>query len=447
MRIAEISSPDHRLNSDNHHDRLLPHIDNLIKQAENHNLSPEKLSTLSSDLRDTFTRLNQLAPLSSNSVKLQIWKLSYRLWNSCVDLSNSALASRSSSVSFVETVATLRHVAADLLYLAIDVSGVPSPAIKTTSFYHKTGLVWHDLKKFNLACTCFERATEIVSKLDVTKIYDSVERKLLLDVNLARSRTAWEVLDRNLATTLLNRAKKSLLYGSFEHYKAVANQYLVFAKSVLSKSNNNESSSFNEALKLMNETLDVCEKGLNEGRVGEGAKELKELHSKTLRFISAVHLQKGEYESVIKCVKVLREGGGDHHASLPVLAMKAWLGLGRYVEAEKELRGMVAIKGIPEGVWVSAVEAFFQASGTAAGAETAKGVFMGLLGRCHVSAKAAVRVAHRVVGDGEDVNEVAAKLRSKVAADLVSDERVQTLFTGEAVAKERRAMHTVLWNW
>ena len=80
-----------------------------------------------------------------------------------------------------------------------------------------------------------------------------------------------------------------------------------------------------------------------------------------------------------------------------MLAMKAWLGLGRHGEAEKELRVMVIDKGIPEGVWVSAVEAYFVAVGTA-GVETVKGVFLGLLGRCHVSAGSAVRVVHRVVG-------------------------------------------------
>ncbi|KAH7576542.1 hypothetical protein JRO89_XS01G0104400 [Xanthoceras sorbifolium] len=450
MRIAEISSPDLRHQS-NHHERLLSQLDSLIKQAENQNHSPETLSTLSSDLRQTLSRLSQLAPFSNNnnSLKLHIWKLSYRLWNSCVDISNSASVSRSTGFS-AETVAILRHVAADLLSLAADLSDVPSPAVKSASFYHKTGLIWHDIKKFDLASTCFERATEIVSKLDIDRISDSGEKKLLLDINIARSRAAWEVLDRNLAITLLNRAKKSLLFGSSEHHKSLASQYLMFAKSVLSK-NKNEASSLNEALKLMNEALDLCERGLTEARTREETMELKGLQSKTLRFISAVHLQKGEYESVIKCVRVLREGnfgggGGDHHASLPVLAMKAWLGLGRYGEAERELRGMVAIKGIPEGIWVSAVEAYFQAAGVAAGAETTKGVFLGLLGRCHVSTKAAVRVAHRVVGDGEDVNEGAAKLRSKVVADLVSDERVQALFTGDGAAKERTAMHAVLWN-
>ncbi|KAF4361682.1 hypothetical protein G4B88_008186 [Cannabis sativa] len=128
----------------------------------------------------------------------------------------------------------------------------------------------------------------------------------------------------------------------------------------------------------MNEALDLYEKGLHAARTRECMLELKELKSKTLRFISAVHLQMGEFESVIKCVKVLREGDNeDRHPSLPVLALKAWLGLRRFAEAEKELRGMVVNKGIPESVWVSSVEAYFQAAGTAV-AETAKEVFLGL---------------------------------------------------------------------
>lgn len=195
----------------------------------------------------------------------------------------------------------------------------------------------------------------------------------------------------------------------------------------------------------MNEALENCEKGFSAARAREDKVEIRGLRWKVLRFIAAIHLQKEEFESVIKCVKVLRDSaeGGDDHPSLSVLAMKAWLGLGRHGEAERELRGMVIDRGIPEGVWVSAVEAYFAAAGTA-GAETAKGVFLGLLGRCHVSAGAAVRVASRVLGSG--VGE-GARVRAKVVAELVSDERVVALFAGHEAAKDRVAMHAVLWNW
>ncbi|RID59810.1 hypothetical protein BRARA_F03009, partial [Brassica rapa] len=395
--------------------------------------------TLPHSLRQSLTRLSQLAPLPGNSFKLTIWKLSFRLWNACVDLSNAAALQSSSSSA--ESIANLRHAAADMLFLARDVTGVPSPTIKSSLIYYRTGLVWHDLKKLDLASDCFERATEILSKIDVAKITDAGERILFLDLNLARSRTAWEISDRNLAVTLLNRAK-NMLFGSPDHYKALSNQFLAFGKSALSRED--DDCSLNDALRLMNESLDLCEKGLGTAKTREDTMEFKSMRVNTLRFISAVHLQKGEFDSVIKCVKVLRSDGADQHASLPVLAMKAWLGLGKHSEAEKELRGMVGNKDIPEAVWVSAVEAYFEVVGTA-GAETAKGVFLGLLGRCHVSAKTALRVAHRVLGESRG-GDSGSRIRANVVAQLVSDERVVALFAGEAVTNERKAIHSVLWN-
>ncbi|CAN0900055.1 TPR repeat-containing protein ZIP4 [Linum grandiflorum] len=451
MRIAEICSqdiPEPNLNSpppDDNHRLLLSRVESLIRRTEDISASPNTHKSgipddLSADLRKTLTHFPQLLPLP-NSVKLQIWKLSYRLWNACVDLSNS-LTIRLSSSSSPETQAKLRHVAADMLHLAGDVEGVPSPVIKCASFYQKTGVIWHDLGKLNLASTCLETATEILAKVDVAKVFDPCERKLLLEVNLARSRVSWKLSDRNLAVMLLNRAK-SLLFGSPDNLKLLANQYLAFGKATLSLNDGND---LNEALKLMNEALDLCEKGSGAARTREQASQLRDMKVKALRFISAVHLQKREFESVIKCVKVLREGGGDkadHHASLPVLAMKAWLGLERYEEAEKELRGLVTNKGVPEAVWVSAIEAYFEAAGTA-GAETAKAVFMGLLERCNVSANAAVRLAHRVIGDG--VGGEGARVRTQVVLELVSDDRVVALFTSQKAVKETAAMHAILWN-
>lgn len=223
----------------------------------------------------------------------------------------------------------------------------------------------------------------------------------------------------------------------------LANQYLVFGKTILSK---NESETVHEALKLMNEALDLCERGLRIVKRSSETLALKELKTRTLRFIAACHLQRDEFESVLKCVRVLREGNGDgdSHPSLSVLAMKAWLGLGRYGEAEKELKDMVVDTGVPEGVWVSAVELYFQAVG-AAGAETAKGIFLGLLGRCHVSAGGAIRVVHRVIGEG--VASEGSRVRAKVMAELVSDDRVVALFAGVDTTKERTSMHALLWNW
>lgn len=446
MRIAEISSPEIRTvhgEGDDHH--ILSQIESIVKLIETDSANKLPPDSAAVNLRQYLTHLSQLAPLS-NSLKLQIWKLSYRLWNVCVDISNTATVrfSSSTTTSTGEKQAELRHLTADLLSIASDVTGIPSPAIKSASFYYKTGMLWHNLRKFDLAAKCFERATDLISKLDIDSITDSGERKLLLDLNLARSRTAWEVRDPNLAVALLNRSK-SMLSGSCKDYMELAKQFMAFGKCSLSKNSEDaENRDLSEALKLMNEALENCEKGYGASRTREEKVEIRGLRWKVLRFIAAIHLQKDEFESVIKCVKVLRDSaeGGDDHPSLSVLAMKAWLGLGRHNEAEKELRGMVIDRGIPEGVWVSSVEAYFSAAGTA-GAETAKGVFLGLLGRCHVSAGAAVRVASRVLGGGGE----GGKVRAKVVAELVSDERVVALFAEKEAAKDRTAMHAVLWNW
>ncbi|XP_052174902.1 TPR repeat-containing protein ZIP4 [Diospyros lotus] len=439
MRISEILTPDLRQSLNEPQSHVLSQIESSIKELELHALVAPLPGTITADLVLGLTQLSSLAPFS-NSVKLQIWKLSYRLWNACVDLANAAGVRSSSAAKSGEENAKLRQVSADLLFLATDVLGIPSPAFKAASFFYKTGLIWHDLRKFDVANTCFEKAADLTSRIDVGAISDNEERKLLLGLNMARSRTAWEVSDRNLAITLLNRGK-NVLFGCAENYRALANQYLIFGKIALSK---NEACGVNEGLKLMNEALELCEKGLRIARKQDETLALKTLRLKTLRFIAASHLQRDEFESVLKCVRVLRDdGGGDDHPSLSVLAMKAFLGLGKYGEAEKELKGMVVDEGIPEGVWVSAVESYFQAAGVA-GAETAKGIFLGILGRCRVSSGAAIRVVSRVVGEG--VTSEGSRIRAKLVAELVSDERLVAIFAGEEAAKERTAMHAVLWN-
>ncbi|XP_057782875.1 TPR repeat-containing protein ZIP4 [Salvia miltiorrhiza] len=445
MRISEISPiQDHRrasattaeaVDTDSDHSTVLSKIESTIKLLERHTPAHPLPDSYASEIRLPVAQLSQLAPLP-NSAKLLVWKLSYRLWNACVDLSNA------SSRKISEELAKLRQVAAEMLLVTDDVAGIPSPAFKAALFFYKTGLVWYDLRKFDLANTCFEKATDLVSNIEINSVSDDDERKLLLDLNLARSRASWEVSDRNLAIALLNRSK-SVLFGVSRNYNALAHQYLSFGKTLLSTS---EVSTVNEALKLMNDALELCEKGLRVVKRTEDTLSLKELRLKTLRFIAAAHLQSDEFESVLKCVKVLREvgSGGDHHPSLSVLAMKAWLGLGRFSEAEKELKGMVLNKGIPECVWVSAVESYFLAAG-AAGAETVKAVFLGLLQRCHVSAGAAIRVINRVVGNGLCKGE-GMKVRAKVVGELVSDERMVALFDREGAVTERTTMHALLWN-
>ncbi|KAK1421769.1 hypothetical protein QVD17_24384 [Tagetes erecta] len=432
MRIAEISSPE--LRQTQSHDTisdLLCKVEALTTEIERHSPEFPLPESISGNIRHGVTQLSSLTPFH-NSVKLQIWKLSYRLWNACIDLSNFI---RTSSSKLTDEHAKLRQVTADLLFIAVDVSGVPSPYFKCASFFYKTGTIWHELCKYDHASSCYEKATDLTSKVEITNVIDREERRLLLDLHIARSKTAWEVLDTNLAITLLNRSKR-VLFGIAENYMALADQYMCLGKQVLSK---NEVCSVNDALKLMSEALELCEKGLRNVKKAEETLGLKELRLKTLRFMAASHLQRDEFDSVLKCVRVLRNGEkGEDHPSTCVLAMKAWLGLGRHGEAEKELKSMVVNKGIPEGVWVSAMESYLQAVG-ACGIETLMGVF---LGRCNISAGAAIRVVQRVIVDcvnGEGP-------RAKLVAEFVSNDKVVALFSGDLAAKERSGMHALLWN-
>ncbi|KHN40512.1 Testis-expressed sequence 11 protein [Glycine soja] len=229
MRIAEISSPELRsLHRDTEpNNRSLFQIETIVKQLETRSAEKPPPETVVSDLRQCLTQLSQLASFP-NSLKLQIWKLSYRLWNAC---------------------------------------------------------------------------------------------------------------------------------------------FMAFGKRALSSDGGGEDAN--------GEALESCEKGFGVARTREEKVEIRGLRWKALRFIAAIHLQKEEFESVIKCVKVLRDSadGGDEHPSLSVLAMMS------------------------------------------------------------------IRVFRVAGGGGEG-----GRLRAKVVAELVSDERVVALFAGQDAAKDRVAMHAVLWN-
>nr|XP_010909836.1 TPR repeat-containing protein ZIP4 [Elaeis guineensis] len=437
MRISELS-PDRRPSSDDSQPLrlLLEDLESSIQEAES--LSPDDPSSgekLVTRLRRSLSRLPAALPLPEPA-KIHIWKLSYRLWNACVDLSNAA--GFRPDGRWRTGQAELRQIAADLLLLAGNPAGIPSAAFKAASFFHKTGQIWHELGRFDLAAGCFERATDLTSTVPIDGIGGEEELRLLLDLSLARSRTAWEVADRNLAIALLNRSK-SLLFGSPAAFRALAEQYLQFGKLDLAKKSLEGNS---DASKLLTEALDLCEKGIAaaKGRGDGGTLDLEELKGRCLRFLAAERLQVEDYEGVLRCVRVLRvdtavSAAAAEHPSVGFVAMRAWLGTGRVGEAERELKGMMANKEVPEGVCVAAAEAYL----AVAGAEAARGVLAGLVGRCRAGAGAALRVVKRVAEGGGGG-------RAKVVAELAADERVVALFEDAAATKERNAMHAVLWN-
>ncbi|KAJ0972222.1 hypothetical protein J5N97_020181 [Dioscorea zingiberensis] len=449
MKISELSpdslrggsrSPTVPADSAPHH--LIDELEAAITAAEflspsDPSASAEAAAALASRLRAAISHLASNPSTFPDPVRLHLWKLSYRLWNACVDLSNASRAAAPSPC-----LADLRLAAADILLLAGAPPGVPSPELKSASFFLKTGLAYHDLHRLDLAAKCFERATDLIS---ATPTHGAEERNLLLEINLARSRTAWEDADRNLAIALLNRSK-NLVAGSPAGFKTLAEQYLLRAKLDLSIQSQEGVGLISNASKLLSEALDLCEQGILEAK-GRGSGEklaLEGVRERCLKFMAAERLGAGDYEGVLRCVKVLRDGNpkpsSGEHASVGYVAMRAWLGMGRVGEAEKELRGMMAGMGpAVEGVVLAAAEVFVGA----AGAEEGRRVVEGLVGRCQMGAAAALRLVRKVAEAGRGT---AAMGRASVVAELAGDEKVVAAFEGPAVVKERAAMHALLWN-
>ncbi|KAK8946885.1 hypothetical protein KSP39_PZI006619 [Platanthera zijinensis] len=412
---------------------FLGELESSVREAES--ISSEdipSLEKLAACLRKSIFRLSSALPLSDSS-KLQVWKLSYCLWNACVDLTNAATVLPTANACDsrrrgLTAQAELRQIACDLLLLADSPKGIPSPAFKSASFFYKTGLIWQDLDQLDRAAADFELATNLTSS---SRADGEDEKRLLLELNLARARMAWEANDRSLSVALLGRSK-NILFGSPAGFQALAEQYLQFGKLCLKSS----SEGLIVASKLFNEALDMCEKGIAIS-TGETL-DLERLKARCLRFMAAERLQAEDFEGVLRCVRVLRGvEGKDEHPSVGYLAMKACLGAGKAAEAEKELRRMMANKEVPESACISAAEAFLAATG----ADSAMGIMMMLLGRCRGGASAALRVV-RTVGDSRGGSAVRS-----VAAELASDERVAALFAGSMAAKDRNAMHALLWNW
>ncbi|XP_020587210.1 TPR repeat-containing protein ZIP4 isoform X2 [Phalaenopsis equestris] len=436
MRISELSPELCRppADGDSQSSRLhvFDEIESSVNEAES--LTFEDLTSLENlvvRLRKSLSSTTSTHPLS-DLAKLHAWKLSYRLWNACVDLANASDGLRTVDADYRDRTfvlqAELRQIAAEILLLAKNPKGIPSPDIKSASFFHKAGLIWHDLGRFNRAVTNFEHATDLISS---SRADGEDEKRLLLDLNLARARTAWEANDRSLSIALLGRSK-NILFGSQAGFQALAEQYLQFGKLSLK----NSSDGLVDASKLLSESLELCEKGIAIST--GGSLELERLKARCLRFMAAERLQAEDYEGVLNCVRVSRGiEGKEEHPSIRYMAMKACIGAGRLAEAEMELRGLIANKSVPETTCISAVETFL----TATGAAEAKEIMMMLLGRCRSGAAAALRVVKMVAESGS------CAVRTRVAAELASDDRVVALFIDNSSAKERNAMHALLWNW
>ncbi|KAG2593485.1 hypothetical protein PVAP13_5NG112110 [Panicum virgatum] len=431
MKISELS-PEYRQPPP--HAGLLTDLNRVVADVEafdtSDSSSPEKLAA---DLRRLLTNLASAASSSSGldgAFRVKVWHLAFRLWNACVDRANHSFPSRVAE-------AEIRQAAPELLLVAGLPEDIPDAPAKAASFFHRTGLVWLDLGRPDLASACFEKATPLVSAADTEG-----DRAVLLDLNLARARAASIVGEQALAVALLSRSKP-LAASSPEGVKALAEEYLRIGQAALATKPPDPAI---DASSLLTEALDLCEKAAASPTTPTtpgstpATPNLQGIKDQCLRFLAVERLEAKDYEGTLRCISVRRTllGLGEEHPSIGFMALRACLGSGNMAEAERELETLMANARAPDFLCVSAAELYLASTGP----DAAFKVLNVLAARCCAgAAAAAVRVLKKVVetaGGGTG--------RARVIAELVSDERVVKLFDGPANTHERNTMHALLWT-
>ncbi|XP_062187158.1 TPR repeat-containing protein ZIP4-like [Phragmites australis] len=439
MKISELS-PEYRQPPP--HAGLLTDLNRVVADVEAFDTSDSSPDKLAADLRRLLTSLASAASSSSSPLtaafRLKVWNLGFRLWNACVDRANSTALARGPVARVAE--AEIRQAAPELLLFA-GLPDVPNAAAKAASLFHRTGMVWLDLGRSDLASACFEKATPLVSAAETEE-----DRTVLLDLNLARARTALGAGEHALAVALLSRSKP-LAAASLEGIKALAVEYLLIGKAALTTKPSNPAL---DASSLLTEALDLCEKAAaspycatpTTPRSTPAAPNFQMIKDQCLRFLAVERLQANDYEGTLRCIGVLRASLGlrEEHPSVGFMALRAYLGSGNLTEAERELERLMANAEAPDSVCVSAAELYL----ASAGPEAALKVLAALAARCRAggaAAAAAVRVVKKVVeGAGRGTG------RARAIAELVSDERLVALFDGPANAHERGTMQALLWT-
>lgn len=391
-------------------------------------------------LREYMIRLMPCKALLREDQKLQLWKLSYRLWNACVDMGNAMQGGQ----QYDEEHVKLRHLASDMLLIAGKVDGIPSSLLKIATFFHRTGVIWHKIHKFELAASCFEKATELISKSKENENLscDGEEgRKFLFELLISRARTAWEMSQRTLTCTLLGRAK-GLLLDATERYRELAEQYLYFGKTMLAKTEGGIADG--DSVKFLNQAFEICSEALGKCLAKSDERVLLEnVRLKTLRYLAAAHLQAENFENVLKCVAVLKDESD--HPTTPFLALKAYIGLGLSEDAEKELSALLGHSGAPLDICISAVEIFIQCG--SGGWEIARSAFFRLQKRFPSKKELPVRVLDKILRNVSSADPC-YKAKVALALQIATDERIIKLLAeaDEDSSSERRCVHAILWN-
>ncbi|KAL2635546.1 hypothetical protein R1flu_007025 [Riccia fluitans] len=405
----------------------------------------EQKSAVTSDLLNRVKKiLEQFPTKPSYHEKLQAWKLSFRIWNTCVDLANNSNKEekKEEQEEFERgDNAALRQVASDLLYAAGTIEGVESCLLKMATFYYKTGVVWHKAKNFGQASVCFDKATEIISKGS----QDKEEQQLLFELLLARSQTAWQLNHRPIVSSLLARAR-NLLVTFRDKIQQLAEHYLHYGKELLGE---DDKECQGEAIKYLEHAFEICSE--SKGPLEEEEKNsLNALKLQILRYLAAGHSEGKNYLHVLKCVAVLKLGPS--HPSNHYLGVRALAGLGRYEEAEVELFSLIRENTASVEACLSALELVLQDSSRMEGCKRA---FFALQS-FHASNKVIpLRMLEYLLKNAS----VSDMKRVELALEIAVNSNIVSLITDKSPTglpplinadgpghKEQDCIHAILWN-
>lgn len=351
MKIHELPSQDMETPTN----EALKRFEDLVNEIEG--ISPPSLSPQS--VQQLRMCLESVAESEfSEEQRLNAWRLSYRLWNTSVDIVNNLAGDQ----ELTETDAELRQIASDLLVLAGAIGNARSRFTRIAIILFKTGCAWHKLRKFLQASASFEKAFELCFKQEEWTSQTSATREQIdffFDLFLARARTAWELGGQTLACSLLGRGRGLLASVPAERHAELAEQYLHFGKSLLMK---DDTDSHTESVRYMEIALDICSEALSISQLNEDNKaNLERLKQRILRNLAAGHLQNENYEGALRCVDALRLA--TDQTSTSYFALRALAKLGRHDEVERELITLVSHSGEQFDVYISALEIVIEECG------------------------------------------------------------------------------------
>lgn len=418
-------------------------LDKLVSEIEQSSVVSSRVLNQISEI------LGQLPDKLSADEKLQAWKLSYRLWNTCVDLANN----KPLSEDIDEDHARLRQAASDLLLKAGTIDGVDSCHLKIAQFYYKTGTIWHKIKNYGQASVCFQKAGELISQGQqecdgTTDVNSREEEQFLFDLYLAKSQTAWEVNHRALACSLLARVRK-LLTNFPERCQQLAEQYFQHGQELVAKE---DTESQSESIMYLEQAFEVSSEVRKDSLDESARASLSELKLQILRYLAAGHLQRENYESVLKCVAVLKLAPS--HPSTNYLAVKALAGLCRHEEAEVELFALIRQHSASVEACLSALEIVLQDPNRLEGGKRA----FFLIQSFHATNKMIpLRMLEHLLKplpDADDNHFKQIELALEIATNtnivsLITDENTDGLSVHDSHIssnKEQQCTHAILWN-